>query len=142
MGDIAFIKYFVCTHTGQNPYSDEVKRLPDIYWFMQLLCIKVQMKHDWQYFWEPQGELIGSIAEPQVFSVYLKNKNKLNSRKVESIEDAISNPTGETLGGLLGGETDHHYDPLKGLVDEEGRVLIPKEEFDKANNIGGIAISY
>lgn len=111
--------------------------MPDIYWITQLMFIRTKMHQEWKYFWEPQGELIGSIAEPSVFQEYSKNKKKLSQG--ESVEDAMKNPTGD---GLTGASTDLHYDPIRGLIDANGTLVIPKEEFEKDANIGGLAISY
>lgn len=128
----------VCTYTHQNPYSDETKALPDIYWVTQLMFIKAKMLHEWKYFWEPQGELIGSIAEPSVFQEYAKNKKRNESP--ETADSASQNPDG--FDGFNSAVANTHYDPAKGLLDTSGNVVIPKNVFDKDANIGGVAISY
>lgn len=107
---------------------------------MQLLCLRVKDKHEWKYFYEPQGELIGSIAEPQVYQAYLKAKKKQN--KAESVEDAMAHPEGDYGVGLMSASSEYHFDPTKGLVDSSNNIVIPKDEFEKEHNLGGIAISY
>ena len=112
--------------------------MPDVYWFTQLMFIKMKMKQEWKYFWEPQGELIGSIAEPSVFQEYVKQKKQVAKR--ETAEEAKAAPVYQD--GVFSAEADLHYDPDKGLVNGAGQTMIPEEAFKKDSNIGGVAISY
>ena len=137
LGDESFAKYLVCTFTHQNPYSDESKNMPDIYWLTQMMFIKAHARHDWKTFWEPQGELIASIIEPTVFKEYAQHKKALS--KTEDLDEAKLQPVRL---GTTAASTDSHYEPGKGLVDGNGFILIPDEIFKQKANIGGVAVSY
>ena len=139
VGDSSFLKYYVCCYSGGNPYSDEMRAMPDVYWLTQFNFLRTKQLYEWKNLWEPQGELIGSIADPQVFQEYMKMK-KTRARS-EAVTDAMKNPEGE-YDGFMGASTTHHFDPSRGMVNENNEVIVPKDEFEKSNNIGGIAVSY
>jgi len=95
--------------------------------------LKLQTTRNWKEGLEPQAELIGSIVKPEVFKEYLKIKNRISqNRKKDYVEK-------DGTGGYT--EADAHYDPNKGLLDKNGKVLIPKEEYEKMTHLDGIAIS-
>jgi len=147
-----FVKLFVCFHNKWNPYSAFAESLPDMYWFLQFQFIQLERKQTWEHFLLPTAEMAGQIANPEVFKVYYDHKKareKENKRKKDSknaINDSgemrVVNKSGDSINEYVESEANSHFDPEKGLVDNEGRILIPKEQYEKLIGLDGIAISY
>ena len=111
------------------------------------MMINVNRRRDWKQIYEPQGELIAQIANPQAFKVYYDHKMRqertVQARKdgkivAEKGEEVIKNNGGETIYA----EANTHYDPALGLVDNNGKVIIAKEQYDKILGVDGIAVSF
>ena len=128
---------------NKNPYSDEMKQVPDTYWLTQLMFLQGREQLRWNQTMVPHAELIGNIANPEVYQQYVKMKKEMEKSKSRQLnqekEELIQR---STASGLYSSEATTYYDPIRGLVDEKGNVLIPKETFEKSHDLGGVAISY
>jgi hypothetical protein len=92
----------------------------------------------WKEGWEPQAELIGNLTHPDIFKQYKKAKDQaLDAKKTGK-----SQLPETKVGNVISASTNIHYDPMRGLVDDQGRVLIPKEKYDKELHLDGVAITY
>lgn len=99
--------------------------------------LQQQPKMDWKEALEPQAELIGQLIKPEIFKEYKKFKDKIDEKKKRGEPIDISEK-----GGYKGyAETSTRYDPEKGIVDENGRILIPKHKMKKMLDLDGIAIT-
>ena len=111
------------------------------YWLIQFMFLNLDRKRDWKQFLEPQAELIGQLANPDAFKVYYEYKKKYeaakNASKNNDGEIKVSTGTGE----YVETETDYHYDPAYGIVDKQGRLIIPKDQYEKSLGLDGVAIS-
>jgi hypothetical protein len=134
-----FIKLYVCTYYGWNPYSDEMKRMPSFYWIISYSFIQMHRRQEWDHMLKPQAELIGQIANPDVFKQYSDFMKKLEREKsLDKGEVVVSQGSNVSVSAA----TDSHYDPELGLVDGYGNIIIPKERYDKLIGLGGVAVSY
>lgn len=127
-------------HNRWNPYSDEVKNIPNIYWILALNFIQMGIRHEWEGLLKPQAELIGQISNPEVFSVYRKEMKKKERLKTTESGKSYYKTTKDGFEG--GGVANAHYDPNKGLVDENGQVIIPADQYSDLIGFGGAMISY
>lgn len=95
---------------------------------------------NWKEQLEPQAELIGQLCKPEVYKQYATMKKQIEEKKKkgEPLEASYQDGGKKVTHAIA----DTHYDPMKGLVDSKGEVLIPKEKYDKMLNLGGVAISY
>lgn len=115
--------------------------MPWIYWVLAFQFIGVSQVNTWDRFWQPHAEMIGNLTHPEIFKHYAKakeQKQKLEQRAKEGKDFFEENINGTSGGGMSTGR----YDPNKGLVDMEGNVIIPKEEYENLIGIDGAAISY
>lgn len=117
-----------------------MKKLPIHYWFTTYTMIRQQVIAQWKDSFEPQAELIGQLTHPEIFKEYRKMKDKIEKQKEEGKPINVSISTNKGISSYA--ETDTHYDPNKGLVDKNGRIIIPKEKYDKVMRLDGIAISF
>ena len=105
------------------------------------MFMNLEKQRDWKQLFEPQAELIGQLANPRTFKVYYEHKKKYeaakNAAKDNDGEIKISTGTGE----YVETETEFHYDPAYGVVDKQGRLIIPKEQYENSLGLDGIAIS-
>lgn len=135
MGDYTFLKYYVCIRNKWNPYSKEVKELPDHYWPIAFYALRISDKTQWENFYKPNAELSGMLSNPEAYKEYREYHDKISSKKEgTSIEAKVGDKTHAVA--------NTHYDPNKGLVDNNGTILIPKEQFDKMSGFKGIMLSY
>ena len=134
-----FIKLYVCTYNGWNPYSDEMKRMPSFYWALAYSFLQMHRKQDWDHMLKPQAELIGQIANPDVFKQYYDYNKKLEKEKIENKGEITTSHEGTVS---ISAATDAHYDPELGLIDGNGNIIIPKERYDKLIGLGGVAVSF
>ena len=113
--------------------------------------INIEMNYTWERFYKPNAELGGQIANPQVYKAYF-DAIKKEERKKEEKKKGKSD-SGFYENDVRGLDSEHYYteaeanskyDPLKGLVDNDGNVIIPKEQYDKLLGLGedGVAVSY
>ena len=134
-----FMKFYVCLYNKWNPYSKEVQEIPFVYWVVAFNFIQVKLSQDWKSFMLPHAEMIGQLTHPEIYKEYAREK-----KKYERLE---KNPSGKdyfestSVGIEGGGISNAKYDPQRGLVDEEGRVIIPKEKYDDMLGLDGVAIS-
>lgn len=140
MGDYNFMKYYVCLHNKWNPYSDEVKKIPTQYWITTYGMITQESIMTWKEKLEPQAELIGQLCKPEVFKQYITMKKQLEEKKKkgEPLEASYQDGSKKVTHAIA----DTHYDPTKGLVDSNGKIIIPKEKYDKMLDLDGVAVSY
>lgn len=149
MGD-ELIKYYVCTYNKWNPYSEEIKNIPDIYWMIQFQMVQLANKRLWEDFYRPSAELTGQITNPQVFKAYYDHMRRQERRKKEKekagkdssfyYENKEKDMNSEYT--YSEAEANAHYDPTLGFVDEKGKVIIPKDECDSMIGFDGAMISY
>lgn len=136
VGDSNFIKLYVCLHNNWNICSKDIKQITDYQWVLNYLLVNLKRKKDWEEFYKNNSELTASITMPDNYKQYSeyqdkildkKNKGEAVDTKIGNVHHAISNS---------------HYDPNKGLVDENGNIIIPKERFNNMMGFDGVAISY
>lgn len=102
--------------------------------------LRQQPMLNWKEALEPQAELIGNLIKPEIFQEYKKIKDRRERAKQKAKEGQFGESTDQ--GGYSGyAEADTYYDPSRGLMDNRGRVLIPKEEYMKMMHLDGFAIS-
>ena len=135
MGDYTFLRYFVCSYNKWNPFSEEVKEIPDFYWLMSFQMIRLELKTKWEEFYKPTAELSASITKPENYKAYREYQDKVAQQKKKgaSVDTKVGDAHYAT--------SNAHYDPTKGLVDGEGNILIPKDRFEKMSGFDGIALS-
>jgi len=136
-----FVKLFVCTHNKWNPYSKEIKNIPPLYWSVAFSFIKMHSKQSWDEHYKPQAELIGQIANPEIYKIYADHV-----KETERIEESETK-SGEYKTDIgdktrVSATTDAHFDPAVGLVDGNGKLLIPKDKYEEMVGLDGVAISY
>jgi hypothetical protein len=136
VGDFEILKFFVCAMNGWNPYSEEVMRIPFFYWHTAFQMKRYIKYREWEDLYKPQGEFIASLTAPENFSQYLKIKEQRERNEKKGLPDEVKS------GNMVSAATEARFDPNLGLVDENGKVLIDKEEFMKRSEMEGIAISY
>ena len=123
-----------------NPYSDEVKNIPWIYWVLSFNFLQVKHKHNWEGTLLPHAELISQIANPEAFMVYYKHKKKQAKAKEVGAGGEYYTDTFEGIEGA--GSANSHFDPEKGLVNDKGTVIIPREQYEEMLGMDGVAISW
>jgi hypothetical protein len=126
MGDENFLKYILCTKLHWNPYSEEVKKIPDIFWVMQYHTQDMLEFMEWDTKLEPQAELVGMISNPRNFSEYFKHK-KSKDNKTEYVNRTEHGEVGYV-------ESQGHLDPVKGIVDDKGNVIISMEMLKRSSS--------
>lgn len=135
MGDFTMMKLIICSLYRWNPYSDEVKKIPDFYWLVAFRTLMYKDHRVWEDLIRPHGELISSITAPENYSEYTKwKKAKEKEKESGALEVEVD--------GYTVAKANAHLDPEKGLVDADGNVIIPKEEFFKRSNLDGIMVTY
>ena len=95
---------------------------------------------NWKEKLEPQAELIGQLCKPDVFKQYITMKKQLEEKKKKGEPLEASYKEGSKR--VTHAVADTRYDPNRGLVDGEGRIIIPKERYDKMLDLDGVAVSY
>jgi len=128
MGDSTFVKYLLCARLNWNPFSKEVKAIPDIYWTLQYHMQDMIDHNHWAGFMEPQAELMGMISNPKVYAEYIKHKEA----KAKSATSSYEIKSGKGTSGYA--ESNVVYDPKKGLVDSYGNVVLSREMLSKTNS--------
>ncbi|HRZ18868.1 MAG TPA: hypothetical protein P5136_02315 [Methanofastidiosum sp.] len=143
------MKFYVCSHNGWNPYSEEIKRIPIIYWLIEFHTINVERAKTWENLLKPTAELIGQITNPQVFKVYYENikreerKKKAKRHEKDDIgfyEDKHKDLNSEVI--YSEAETNYHYDPDIGVIDNKGNLVVSKEQYERILGLDGIAVSF
>lgn len=140
MDDYDFMKYYVCLHNHWNPYSDEIKKLPAHFWIASYGMLIQHKIMYWRESLEPQAELIGQLCKPEVYKQYITMKKQIEEKKKKGEPLEVSYSDGKTR--VSHAVADTYYDPHKGLIDDKGNILIPKDRYDKMLNLDGIAVSY
>lgn len=131
MSDISFLKYYVCAYNGWNPFSEEIKRIPDFYWIISFYSTHYDVYREWETIAEPQAELISMITNPANFAEYTKMK-KAKERNDPEIK----------VGNTISTEATAHYDPTVGLVDGKGNTLMSREDYEKLSGMNGIMVGF
>lgn len=109
----------MCAFYGWNPNSDDVRTLSDIFWIMSFEMIKFKTFITWKSQLEPQAELMGSIANPDVYKSYAEYKEKKTKLKDQgSIE----------VGNTVINKASSRYVPGVGIVDDRGNIIKKTEE--------------
>jgi len=135
-----FIKFYVCMYNKWNPYSEEINSIPPIYWILAFNFIQTKSKYDWEHVTKPHAELIGQLTHPEIYTEYKKIMDRKD--KKDSLEKGkdFYEKTRDGIAG--GGSANAIYDPKRGLVDEDGNIIISKDKYEEMTGIAGIAISY
>ena len=123
-----------------NPYSEEIKNMPAIYWAMAFQFLQIQKKHEWENTYLPLAEMIGQLTHPEIYKEYRKVKDRYDKLKDKGEGADFYKETATGTEG--GGVANAHYDPNLGLVDNDGKVIVPKENYENALGLDGVAISY
>lgn len=138
MGD-NFYRFYVCVYNKWNPYDKEIMALPLHYWLLSYKMIQMNKKRTWDDFIEPHAELILQLTEPENFKKYNKMKKEL--REQEEKEEEMEGKEIKVDNTVVA-SANAYFDPTRGLVSKDGRLIIPKEEYQKLLGIDGIAIGY
>jgi hypothetical protein len=135
-----FMKFYVCMENRWNPYSEEVRNIPWIYWVLAFNFLQVKAKFNWESVMLPHAEAIGQLTHPEIYKEYAKIKK--NREKIDGT-NAGDSFYEENLQGISGGGASNaRYDPTKGLIDLEGNVVIPKDKYEDMLGLDGVAISW
>ena len=135
MDDFEILKFFMCAMNGWNPYDEKVMQIPFFYWQTAFKMKRYMQYREWEDLYKPQGEFIASLTAPENFSQYIKVKEQQERNEKEGLPDETRS------GNVVSASTKVKFDPELGLLDENGKVLIDKDDFMKRNNMEGIAIS-
>jgi hypothetical protein len=136
VGD-SFIKFYVCMHNKWNPYSKEVQDIPIVYWALMFQQLQLKDKYEWDNKILPHAELILQLTAPENYKIYYNEKER--NKKINKEKDYYKEDASGIEGG---GEATARYDPKRGLVDMQGNVIVPAEEFKELTGIDGVAISF
>ena len=132
---------YVCSYNKWNPYSEEIKMIPDFYWIIQYNMIYLELKRDWDNFYKPQAELIGQISNPEVFKYYYDQMKQIEKQKKEGKDKGEISYTSDGTKTTIA-EANGHYDPQKGLIDNKGNVIVSKEDYNRILGLDGVMASY
>lgn len=103
--------------------------------------IRNQSIIDWKEGLEPQAELIGQLTHPEIYKEYIKFKEKIKEKKEKGEPINVTIKTEKGVSAYS--QTEHKYDPNKGLIDANGNIIIPKEKFAKMMHFEqGVPISF
>lgn len=143
MGVVQFAKFYVCALFGWNPFDEAIKKLSDVHFvIMSSLHRELQTMH-WNNYTRPHAELIGQIANPEAFQVYWKYRKREEATKHTTDNNSqysVYNKTKDSES--LVASTTATFDPTRGLVDENGKVLMSVQEYEKLLDLDGVAVSY
>jgi len=110
---------------------------------MAFYMLRQQPMLDWKNAFEPQAELIGNLIKPEIYMEYVKIKKRreMADKKLKEHDDSGIETTDK--GGLSGyAATSTYFDPDRGIVNSEGRILVPKEKCEGMMGVSGVAITY
>lgn len=103
--------------------------------------IDLELKREWENFYQPQAELIGQISNPEVYKYYYDQKKQIEQQKKDGkVKGEFSYTSDGTK--TTTAEANSHYDPQLGLVDDKGKVIVSKEDYDKILGLDGVMASY
>jgi len=139
VGD-SFAKFYVCSKNKWNPYADNIKSIPEIYWILAFNFLQVEHKSEWENMMQPHAELIGQLTRPEVFKEYIKAKEK--QEKMSNLEEGQEYYSTTAQGFEGSSVANARFDPAIGLVDNAGNIIIPKEKYEKMIGMEGVAISW
>jgi len=135
------MKFYVCLYNHWNPYSSEVNSIPSLYWALAFNFIQVEKRNQWETHIMPHAELVGQLTHPEIYKEYIVWKER--EKRQKAFEKKGGDYYKEDRDGLVGASTANaYYDPMRGLVDTDGTVIIPKEKYEKMIGIDGIAVSW
>ena len=126
------MKLYVCACNGWNPFDDHIKMIPEEFWAFSYNFQKARQYMQWKEVYEPHGELVAHIANPEAYKQYAEFK-----RKTEEVEKT-GGPMVVTVGNTTYASTNYHFDPNKGLVDEKGTVIVDKDTYLKNLGLQGV----
>lgn len=119
--------------------SDEVAKIPKSMWPIYYRMHNFSMLREYERIYKPQAELIASIVNPDVYKTYAEMREKELKVKLEGGPQTYT--ISDSTGVRSASKADTYYDPEKGLVDFNGKVLISKEEYLKRSNEDGLIVS-
>jgi len=143
VGVAQFSKFYVCTIFGWNPFDEATQKLSDVHFVIMAAIYRELQNINWTNYKRPHAELIGQIANPEAFQVYWKYRKREESiarRKTDDKQYSIYNKTKDSES--LAAHTNAVFDPVRGLVDENGKVLMSVQDYEKLLDLDGVAISY
>lgn len=100
----------------------------------------MKAKDTWERTFKPHAEFVGFLTKPQMYKIYAEEEEK--RKRLESLKDGheVTIDSQSSLSGS--GIANSHFDQDKGLVDEKGNVIIPKEQYEKMMGLSGVAVSF
>jgi len=113
--------------------------IPPVYWILAFNFIQVQYRHDWNNTVLPHAEIIGQLTHPEIYREY--DKAKKRREQINDVKNEGNYYKEDEEGFEGGGVTTFKYDPNKGLVNDKGNVVIPKEQYESMLGLDGVAIS-
>lgn len=135
MSDSNFLRYYISAQNGWNPFDESVKKIPSIYWTMAYHIKRMNEYVDQEYKLKPVAELLANIIAPENYSSYVKWK-----------EDSKKNDNGmrttKTKNGEAGsGSSEVHFEPGKGMVDDNGKIIIPEKLLQQHSDTSDVIIT-
>ena len=130
-----------------------MRNIPSVYWILQFYLIEISNRKVWRDFYKPAAELSGQIANPQVYKEYFEHQRREERKKKEKEKLQKMGKSGsfyyenqeKTMNAeytYSESEASTHYDPNLGIVDEQGKVIIPKDKCNSMLGYDGAMISY
>jgi hypothetical protein len=130
----------VCLYNHWNPYSEEIKKIPDIFWVFSFHMLQMKVKDTWERKLKPHAEFIGFLVKPQMYKIYKEEEKKRDKLEALKGGQEITSNTPSSMSGA--GVADTYFDRDRGLVDANGKVIIPKDQYEKIIGVAGVAISF
>lgn len=123
-----------------NPLSEDVQKIPKDMWPLYYRMYNFTMYQEYERLYKPQAELIASIINPDHYKTYAEVRNKEQKIKEENKPRELTISTPNSVKSAA--QADVYFDPTRGLVDFNGKVLITKEEYLKRSNSDGMLVSF
>jgi len=116
-----------------------LRELPDYMWSIYYRMFEYKLHLEYESVHKRQGELISSITSPENFKTYLDIQEQERKGREQG---GPHNVTVRHKDGVSASSTSNTYfDPEKGLVTWDGKVLIDKKTYVERANQAGLMIS-
>ena len=135
MSDSNFLRYYISAQNGWNPFDESVKKIPSIYWTMAYHIKRMDEHVEREYKIKPAAEFLASIVAPENFSAYRKWEE--DNKKGNNSEKTVKTKNGES--GASSSEV--HFEPGKGMVDDNGNIIIPEKLLQQHNGKSDMIIT-
>jgi len=108
-------------------------------WPVYLRMFEYKLHLEYESVHKKQGELISSITSPDNYKTYLdvQEQERTNKEKNQPYNVTLKNNNSVTATST----SNTYFDPEKGLVTWDGKVLIDKKTYAERANKAGLMIS-